>query len=102
MNGWFDRRRGLALGLSLMGTGMFGFSAQFFVPPIIAAFGWRAAYVAVGLLPLLIPAPVAYLLFHDRDEAADGGPAQTPGGLTTRQTLAGRSVLGSGGCVLDA
>lgn len=87
VNGWFDRQRGLALGLSLMGTGLFGFSAQFLVPDIIAAFGWRAAYVAVGALPLLIALPVAFLLFHDRDEAADGAPTRAPGGLTAPQTL---------------
>lgn len=87
VNGWFDRRLGLALGLSLMGTGLFGFSAQFFVPQIIAAFGWRAAYAAVGALPLLIALPVALVLFHDPEEGVDGAPVRRSGGLTTPQTL---------------
>ena len=88
VNGWFDKKRGLALGLSLMGTGIFGFSAQFFVPAIIAEFGWRWAYVAVGALPLLIAAPVALLLFHDSADAAAEGTAPEPAGFTVAETLA--------------
>ena len=91
VNGWFDAKRGLALGLSLMGTGLFGFSAQFFVPALIAAFGWRWAYVGIGLLPLLIAAPLALLLFCEPgdDRGNDGSAVATPraGGLTVAQTL---------------
>src|SRR5208283_6010279 len=46
---WFDKERGLALGIATSGVGLGTFLlpqlAQFF----IGAFGWRAAYVAVGV-----------------------------------------------------
>jgi MFS family permease len=53
----FDRFRGLALGIALTGTGLFGFIAT----PIIQGIG-------VGLLPVLISFPLAYFLFHDEKE----------------------------------
>ncbi len=87
VNGWFDRQRGMALGLSLMGTGLFGFAAQYFIPPIIEAFGWRVAYGAVGALPLLIAGPVAWFLFFDQEERADGAPLYATTGMTTGETL---------------
>lgn len=65
VNNRFERRKGLALGLSLMGTGVFGYLGVGFTSFLIGRFGWRAAYVAVGALPLLIALPVAFLAFHD-------------------------------------
>jgi cyanate permease len=48
----FDRRRGLALGLTMAGIGL----AAAFVPPRLAAHivahGWRAGYLALSMLPL--------------------------------------------------
>ncbi len=60
----FDRRKGLALGLSLAGTGVFGFFGKPLVAYWIATLGWRGAYVAVGLLPILVALPIAFFFFH--------------------------------------
>lgn len=65
VNNRFEARKGLALGLSLLGTGLFGYLVKPFTAWLIAAHGWRAAYVAIGALPLLIALPVAYFGFHD-------------------------------------
>jgi predicted MFS family arabinose efflux permease len=67
VNNRFDLHKGLALGLSLLGTGVFGFLVKPLTAWLIADYGWRAAYVVVGLLPLLIALPVALLAFHDVD-----------------------------------
>jgi predicted MFS family arabinose efflux permease len=69
VNNHFEVRKGLALGLSLLGTGVFGFLVKPLTAWLIAEHGWRAAYVVVGLLPLLLALPVAYLCFHDVGEA---------------------------------
>ncbi len=68
INNWFNDNRGLALGLSLLGTGIFGALAKLFSYSIIENYGWRAAYVGVGLLPLLIALPLAYFFFRDVDD----------------------------------
>ena len=68
VTGWFNKRRGLALGISLIGTGLFGALAKLYAAWLIAEFGWRLAYVGLGLLPLLVAFPVAYfLLFEPTD-----------------------------------
>lgn len=89
VNHWFDGRKGLALGMSLMGTGLFGFFSKGLTAWLIASFGWRGAYVGLGLLPLLIATPIALLLFRDRQpvDAVTGDPRPAATGLTFRQTL---------------
>jgi len=54
---WFDRRRGLALGLALCTTGISGMLVPSYVQALIGTFGWRVAYVGLGLLPLTISLP---------------------------------------------
>ena len=66
----FDVHRGLALGIALTGTGLFGFVASPSIQAMINAFGWRTAYLILGLLPLLISLPLALALFRDRKEDA--------------------------------
>lgn len=64
----FDRHRGLALGIALTGTGLFGFIASPSIQAMINAFGWRWAYVGVGILPLILSLPLAIILFKDEKE----------------------------------
>ena len=64
----FDRYRGLALGIALTGTGLYGFIASPTIQAMINAFGWRWAYVGVGMLPLILSLPLAFFLFKDEKE----------------------------------
>lgn len=50
--GAFHRHRGLALCLSLVGSGHFAIAAKPLVAAVIANIGWRGAYVVLGALPL--------------------------------------------------
>ncbi|MEM8786599.1 MAG: MFS transporter, partial [Pseudomonadota bacterium] len=78
---WFQKNRGIALGIALIATGMFGALAKFFAQFVVAnealhfigGSGWRSAYVLLGLLPLTIALPLAYLSLRDLDDvpAAD-------------------------------
>lgn len=96
VNNRFEDRKGFALGLSLLGTGVFGFLVKPFTAFMIDAYGWRAAYMAVGALPLVLALPVAYFAFHDvgdrhqsaadRRESDSVRAAATPG-LTFSETL---------------
>ena len=96
VNNRFEIRKGLALGLSLLGTGVFGFAVKPFTAWMIAEHGWRAAYMAIGALPLLIALPVAVIAFHDVGprgqgagdrRAADAARALATPGLTIGQAL---------------
>ena len=77
---WFAARRGLALGLMLIGTS----GAAMVVPRIAvfaeARFGWRAIFPAVALLPLLLALPALLAWFRsphpdERPRAALRGAA---------------------------
>ena len=80
---WFDRKRGLALSLAML-----GFSVSVAAHPLLAQWltdtlGWRMAWVVMGLATLAILLPPVLLLVFDRPEALglrpDGGvPAAAP------------------------
>ncbi|AUN31190.1 MFS transporter [Niveispirillum cyanobacteriorum] len=91
VSNWFNTHRGLALGLSLLGTGLFGAGAKLYANYLIGAFGWRTAYIGLALLPLLLSLPTAYFLFRDTTDAkAKGAPVrQAHRGLTLRQAMKG-------------
>lgn len=86
----FRRQRGLALGIALLGTGLFGFLIKPFAAWLIADYGWRSTYFVIGLLPLLITLPVALKFFRDSkpDDAAEPAAAQAAAdGLTLKEAL---------------
>lgn len=68
INRWFIKKRGLALGLSLLGTGLFGVLAKNLAYFLIENYGWRTAYIGLALLPLLIALPLAIFFFRDIDD----------------------------------
>lgn len=57
----FDRKLGFALGLSLMGVGLGGAILPPLAQFLLAEFGWRAAYVALGVLTFVVTLPAALL-----------------------------------------
>jgi sugar phosphate permease len=65
---WFDKHRGLALGLMMFGLGMGAMITPSVAQRLIAIFGWRAAYVAYGLAVLLISVPVVGVFLRERPE----------------------------------
>jgi MFS family permease len=82
VNLWFFRQRGLALGITLLGTSLTGVAVPLFAGRAIDAWGWRASFPLLALLPLAVALPVAWLLF--REPRPDQRPAQIGGarGLT--------------------
>ena len=98
VNSWFFRKRGLALGFSLIGTGLFGLLAKQYAFFLIELVGWRWAYVGVGALPLVIAWPIAFFLFRDatdpkvadkvaKMDVATEKPKTRYGGLTLWQAV---------------
>ena len=63
----FFKRRGLALGLALTGTGICASVAPHYTVWLTNQFGWRGAYVGLALVPLLLAWPMLYFLFRPLD-----------------------------------
>ena len=57
----FDRKLGFALGLTLMGVGLGGAALPPLAQFLLGEFGWRSAYVALGVLTLVVTFPAALL-----------------------------------------
>ena len=51
---WFDRSRGLALGISTAGVGLGVFVIPRLAAYLIGAYGWREAYLGLGIAVLVI------------------------------------------------
>lgn len=92
INGWFERNRGLALAIALMGTGL----TATFLPRLsvwlIEHVGWRLAFAGIALLPLGIALPVALVAFRDPPRPAEASatavrPAARAPGLTLAQAV---------------
>jgi MFS family permease len=106
--GWFERKLGAALSIVVAGSGV----GSFLVPPLVqhllASYGWRATYLVLAALPLLIGAPLT--LFFARtpsSSASHASGAATPAnrvtGLRWSQALATLSfwLLVVGVCALS-
>ena len=80
---WFDRKRGLALSLAMLGFSVSVAAHPLFAQWLIDLLGWRMAWVVMGLATLAILLPPVLLLVFDRPEALglrpDGAaPAAAP------------------------
>lgn len=86
---WFDERRGLALGIAMTGIGIGATLVPQFARAVIAAYGWRAGYVALGGLLLVVALPAVAIFIREPDaetRAATYGGGLLPG-LTVSETL---------------
>jgi MFS family permease len=91
---WFDRHRGLALGLMMFGLGLGAMIMPSVAQRLIVLFGWREAYAVFGWLVLIISVPVVGAFLREKPEQMnllpDGAraPAGTPSvnqGLSWRE-----------------
>lgn len=66
---WFDRRRGLALGLSTIGTSIGGFLLPIVFTSLLVQFGWRDASGWLALLVLALVIPPVWLVIRNSPAA---------------------------------
>jgi MFS family permease len=95
---WFDRRRGLALGLMMIGMGSGAMVMPLFAQQLIARFGWRTAYAVLGGGVLLIAIPV--LAAFLRGKPQDLG--LLPDGAPPKNSAAGTQAIVQGLSAQDA
>jgi MFS family permease len=85
----FNRSRGLALGITLAGTGAAAFIAPLFLGPIIQRAGWRAGYLSLALA-IAVLAPVCLWLIGRRNVVGIGQGDRVELGLSFIQTVQSR------------
>ena len=75
---WFVRKRGRATGIAAAGINVGEAIITPFVLLLITLFGWRAAWIGIGLVPWLVVAPASFFLMRRAPEdmglLPDGDP----------------------------
>ena len=88
VSAWFDERRGLALGIAMAGIGIGATVVPQFARWTIDAFGWRAAYVALGALTFAVAFPSVALLVREPEPIKKGdAQARAQSGLSVAESL---------------
>ena len=80
---WFQRRRGIALGISLSGFGVGAMLVPVVAQLMIEHYGWRLAYVGFGAAVLALALPMAVFILRESPAAMglqpDGDPVTDVG-----------------------
>lgn len=83
----FDQGRGIALGITLAGTGISAFAAPLYLSPIIARWGWRGGYLGMACL-IIVLAPLALWLLGRQAPTRHTAPAPVAtSGMTVHEAL---------------
>jgi MFS family permease len=67
---WFDRHLGLSLGIANAGIGIGAALLPALASYVIASHGWRSAYLALGVIAVALPWPVAFFFLKERPKVA--------------------------------
>ncbi len=92
VNNGFQSGKGLALGVSLIGTGLFGYLIKPFGAWLIGEVGWRWAYVVIGALPLSIALPIGLICFRDPGAGRRSTPDPAPAAAARERPLPGLTM----------
>ncbi|MEY4356760.1 MAG: hypothetical protein RL469_86 [Pseudomonadota bacterium] len=83
---WFDQRRGQAFGAALAGIGIGGALLSSVSQYLIGAYGWRSAYVGIGLISIVVTLPLVFWKLRDSPTdvglGLDGRPLDAPAANT--------------------
>jgi MFS family permease len=84
ISAWFDSQRGLALGIAMAGVGLGGALMPQLARFLIRVFGWRGAYVGLGIVTFTLAFPAVALFVREPETRAGGQGLPATGGGTAR------------------
>ncbi len=86
----FYAKRGLALGITLAGTGICAMAMPYYCVWLLDSYGWRSAYLGIALVPLFLALPVVYLWMKPFNRSGEVPEALAPQvGMTLKQAARG-------------
>jgi len=93
ISSWFDERRGLALGIAMTGLGIGATVVPQIARAVIAAYGWRAGYVALAALMFSVAFPVVatFIREPERQGRSITDADCRPPGLTVAESVRSRT-----------
>jgi MFS family permease len=87
---WFERRRGVALSIMLAGSGLGAMILPVIAQAAITRYGWRTAFVVLGLLALALGFPLTAWLVRERPVAKQNVHISVDVGESVGKALRGR------------
>lgn len=91
ISAWFDSRRGLALGLAISGVGLGATLLPAAAEWIILHFGWRDAYIGLGIITFVCAFPAVTFFVREPDSSIADNPSSPLKGSTPSESLQGMS-----------
>jgi MFS family permease len=88
---WFDRRRGLALGIALAGFGVGGALVPEISKTMIEGYGWRSAYQLFAALILLVSLPLAVFVLREAPQVREAKAQAPEWGMRNREAARTRN-----------
>jgi len=77
---WFEKRLGTALAFVMVGSGLGAMILPLVAQAFVTRSGWRSAYLALGLLSLLLGLPLSWRYIRERGSARhDSAPVEHDG-----------------------
>ena len=89
---WFSSKRGLAFALMLTGGGVGSILLPILAHHMIVSYGWRSAYLALGVTALVVGFPLTAVFVRERPFAGDGRPRHADIGMSFGQAMRGRVI----------
>jgi len=102
---WFDKKRGLAVGIAGSGGGLGVVAMAPFATYLISKFDWQMAYLVIGLIAWLIVIPLSRLLRKDPYEIGalpDGVKSESMDRQVPESSIKEENLQPSGLSVLEA
>jgi MFS family permease len=96
ISAWFQARRGLALGIAFAGLGAGSAIIPHVTRLLIDHFGWRNAYIGLGVITFVVAFPTVILFLHEpipsqeKNHASVAGQAPQPAYMTSQRTMGER------------
>jgi MFS family permease len=84
---WFQKRLGMALALVMLGAGLGAMILPVVAQSVVTRSGWRAAYITLGSLSLLLGLPLSWRYIHERGQVQPQSAPVVHSGLTWQQGL---------------
>ena len=84
---WFQRRLGMALAFVMVGSGLGAMILPVVAQTVISRSGWRAAYLALGCIALLLGLPLSWRYIRERGLIQPESAPVAHSGMTWQQGL---------------